>query len=93
MELPNTADTATKDKTIKLKYSAGPKASAASTTMGAKKVSATVPMVPATKLPMAAVAKAWPARPCRAILLPSSAVIMDEASPGVLIKIEVVEPP
>ncbi len=57
-ELPSTADTATTDNTIKLKYSAGPKANAASTTQGATKVKANVPTVPATKLPMAAVAKA-----------------------------------
>jgi len=50
-------------------------------------------MVPATKEPMAAVASAAPARPCLAILLPSIAVTIDPASPGVLSRIEVVEPP
>jgi len=85
--------TATSDSIIRLKYSAGPKASAASTTQGAKKVRASVPMVPATKLPMAAVARAWPARPRRAILLPSSAVITAPDSPGVLSRMDVVEPP
>ena len=93
MELPSTADTATSDSTMRLKYSAGPKAKAASTTSGAKKVRASVPMVPATKLPMAAVASACPARPRRAILLPSSAVTTAADSPGVLSKMEVVEPP
>ena len=92
-ELPSTADTATSDSTMRLKYSAGPNFSAASTTQGAKKVRARVPMVPATKLPIAAVAKAWPARPFRAILLPSSAVTMLEVSPGVFNRMEVVEPP
>ena len=57
-ELPRTADTATNDSTIRLKYSAGPNLSAISTMKGAKNVKAKVPMVPATKLPMAAVAKA-----------------------------------
>ena len=42
---------------------------------------------------MAAVAKAAPARPLLAILLPSMAVTMVAVSPGVLSKIEVVEPP
>lgn len=50
-------------------------------------------MVPATKEPMAAVAKAWAARPAFAILLPSMAVTTDEDSPGVLSRMEVVEPP
>ena len=92
-ESPSTAETATSASTIRQKYSAGPKASAASTTQGATKVSASVPIVPATKLPMAAVASAGPARPRRAILLPSSAVTTADDSPGVLSRIEVVEPP
>ena len=49
--------------------------------------------MPATKEPMAEVASAAPARPERAILLPSSAVTMVALSPGVLSRIEVVEPP
>ena len=40
-----------------------------------------------------AVASAEAARPLRAILLPSMAVIIDPDSPGVLSRIEVVEPP
>ena len=52
-----------------------------------------VPIVPATKEPMAAVASAAPARPLRAMRLPSSAVTMVALSPGVLSRIEVVEPP
>ena len=50
-------------------------------------------MVPATKEPMAEVASAGPPRPALAILLPSSAVAMEALSPGVLIRIAVVEPP
>jgi hypothetical protein len=42
---------------------------------------------------MAEVASAAPARPERAILLPSSAVTIEALSPGVLSRIEVVEPP
>ena len=52
-----------------------------------------VPMVPATNEPIAAVASAAPARPRRAILFPSSAVTMVAVSPGVLSRMEVVEPP
>ena len=50
-------------------------------------------MVPAMNEPIAAVASAWAARPLLAILLPSMAVITDADSPGVLSRIEVVEPP
>src|SRR3546814_14501599 len=50
-------------------------------------------MVPAINEPIAAVASAAAPRPARAILLPSSAVIIDPASPGVLIKMDVVDPP
>ena len=52
-----------------------------------------VPTVPATKLPIAAVASAGPARPLRAIFAPSSEVMMDPDSPGVFSRIEVVLPP
>ena len=52
-----------------------------------------VAIVPATKEPMAAVASAAPARPLLAILLPSMAVTMLAVSPGVLSKMDVVEPP
>ncbi len=48
---------------------------------------------PATKEPMAEVASAGPPLPLRAILLPSSAVTMEALSPGVLSRMEVVEPP
>ena len=50
-------------------------------------------IVPATNEPMAAVARAAPARPLLAILLPSMAVTMLAVSPGVLSRMEVVEPP
>ena len=50
-------------------------------------------MVPATNEPIAAVASAAPARPFLAILLPSIAVTIVPVSPGVLSRIEVVEPP
>ena len=75
------------------KYSAGPNLSAILTTTGAITVSSTTAIVPATNEPMAAVAKAGPARPRLAIMLPSIAVTMVADSPGVLSRIDVVEPP
>ena len=50
-------------------------------------------MPPATKEPIAAVASAWAARPRFAIWWPSMAVMTDELSPGVLSRIDVVDPP
>ena len=52
-----------------------------------------MPIVPATNEPIAAVASAARARPRRAIWKPSIAVATDADSPGVLSRIEVVEPP
>ena len=49
--------------------------------------------MPATNEPIAAVASAWAALPALAILLPSIAVTTEELSPGVLSRIEVVDPP
>ena len=90
---PITAETVVKASAMIMKYSAGPKLSAKPASSGAKSVSSSVAMVPATKEPMAAVASAGPARPLRAIALPSMAVTMVADSPGVFIRIEVVEPP
>ena len=90
---PSTALMVQKASTISRKYSGGPRRTACSATTGAKKVTTTVAMEPATKEPMAAVASAAPARPCLAILLPSIAVTIEPASPGVLSRIAVVEPP
>ena len=64
-----------------------------SATHGATKVSAMVPIVPATNEPMAAVASAEAARPDLAILLPSRLATMDALSPGVFSRIAVVDPP
>ena len=90
---PNTALTVVKASNIRQKYSGGPSRIAKLASSGANNVTNTVAMVPATKEPIAEVAKAAPARPLLAILLPSSAVTMLPVSPGVLSKIEVVEPP
>ena len=78
---------------MSMKYSGGPSRTAKLATNGATNVTRTVPIVPATKEPMAAVASAAPARPFLAILLPSIAVTIEPVSPGVLSRIEVVEPP
>ena len=61
--------------------------------LGANSVTSTVATVPATKEPIAEVASAAPARPLLAIRLPSIAVTMLPVSPGVLSRIDVVEPP
>ena len=80
-------------RTMTAKYSAGPNFSAKSTTTGAITVSSSVAIVPATNDPMAAVASAGPARPRFAIRLPSIAVTIVADSPGVLRRMDVVEPP
>ena len=92
-EVPSTAETVTNARTISEKYSAGPNLSAKFTTGSARNVMPMVPMVPATNEPMAAVARAAPARPRRAILFPSSEVMMVADSPGVFNRMDVVEPP
>ncbi|MOA07581.1 hypothetical protein D3C78_1272860 [compost metagenome] len=92
-ESPKAEETVTKASTISAKYSRGPKTNASLTMYGAINASAMVAMRPATKEPMAAVAKAGPPLPLRAILLPSSAVTIEALSPGVLSRIEVVDPP
>ena len=66
---------------------------ARSTTVGATRASSSVAIVPATKEPSAAVASAADPRPALAILLPSSAVMIELDSPGVLSRIDVVDPP
>ena len=49
--------------------------------------------MPPAKWPMAAAASAWAPRPALAIGLPSMAATTAALSPGVLSRIEVVEPP
>jgi hypothetical protein len=56
-------------------------------------VIANVESVPATNEPMAAVASAAPPRPLLAIAKPSMVVATEADSPGVLSRMEVVEPP
>ena len=83
----------TSASTMIAKYDGAPISTATSASAGAKKTTSSVPMVPATKEPIAAVASACAARPALAILLPSMAVITDADSPGVFSRIEVVDPP
>jgi hypothetical protein len=92
-DAPSTADTVVNASTMTAKYSAGPNLSAKSTTIGAMTVRRIVAIVPATNEPIADVASAGPARPRFAISLPSSAVTIVADSPGVLSRIDVVDPP
>ena len=92
-ELPRTAETATSASSRIAKYDGAPSCTTAEETLGANSTRSAVAMVPATKDPMAAVARAWAARPRFAIWLPSIAVTTDEDSPGVLSRIDVVDPP
>ncbi len=66
---------------------------AKSTTCGMTRTMSIVPIVPAMKEPIAEVASACAARPVLAILLPSRAVTTEADSPGVLSRIDVVDPP
>ena len=91
---PRASTTAkTRPMTMSEKYSVGPKISA-SLVSGAPSAAMTrVATVPAKNEPMAAMPSATPARPWRAIWWPSSAVTTEVASPGMLTRIAVVEPP
>ena len=92
-ELPSTLVTSTRENSMIAKYDGAPIFTACSAMDGMKKATSRVPMVPAMNEPIAAVASACAARPFLAILLPSMAVITDADSPGVLSRIDVVEPP
>jgi hypothetical protein len=90
---PSSAHTITNASTMRAKYSAGPNTSARRTSAGAASDSANVESVPATNDPMAAVERAAPPRPDRAMAWPSIAVTIVALSPGVLSRIELVDPP
>ena len=79
--------------TIRLKYSAGPNFTAKRASVGATSIRPTIASVPAMNEPMAAMPSAGPARPWRAIWWPSREVTTEAASPGMLTRIAVVEPP
>jgi hypothetical protein len=78
---------------IRLAYSGGPKTIASSATSGAVNVRRIKPTVPAMNEPIAAMPRAGPALPCRAIWYPSIAVTTDASSPGMFSRIDVVDPP
>ena len=90
---PSTAVTQMKASRMTAKYSGAPIEIANRVITGMVNTTSRVPMVPATKEPIAAVASACAARPPLAIRLPSMAVTTDDDSPGVLSRIEVVDPP
>src|SRR3954454_18373882 len=93
LEAPSTAVTATRANSMIARYDGAPSVTANLEIAGANKASKVVPIAPATNDPMAAVARAWAARPALAILLPSIAVMTDDDSRGVFNRIEVVDPP
>src|SRR3954449_3809464 len=78
--------------TISEKYSAGPNFSASAVSGTPKAATSTVDTQPAKNDPMAAIASAAPARPCRAIWWPSRQVTTEVASPGRLTSTAGVEP-
>ena len=78
---------------ITAKYSGAPIEIANLVIKGMVNTTSSVPIVPATNDPIAAVASACAARPDFAIRLPSMAVTTDDDSPGVFNRIDVVDPP
>jgi hypothetical protein len=93
IEDPASMITSRRANSISEEYSGGPKPTATSAITGARNVSPTTPMVPATNEAMAAMPKAGPARPCLAISYPSRQVTTDADSPGMFSKMAVVDPP
>ena len=79
--------------TISEKYSAGPNFSASSDSGIATDATMIVATVPAKNEARAETVSAAPACPFRAIWWPSRQVTTDDDSPGMLIRIDVVEPP
>ena len=83
----------TRPISIREKYSAGPKISASLVRGTPSAAISTVATQPAKKEPIAAMPSAVPARPWRAIWWPSSTVTTEVASPVMLTRMAVVEPP
>ena len=79
--------------TIRLKVAGGPTVSISSESSGANNMSTKTLTVPPNQLPRAETTNAGPARPFLAISWPSIHVMTDAASPGILTRIEVVDPP
>ena len=85
--------TMVKASSITAKYSGAPNFMPSAEMGIARNIRRTAAKVPAKNEPMAAVARAAFALPCLAIGYPSRHVIMEEPSPGMLTRMEVVEPP
>jgi hypothetical protein len=75
------------------KYSGGPNLRAAWARGKIKNIVKIILKVPPIKEPSADIPRAGPARPCLAIWYPSIQVTTDDGSPGILTRIEVVDPP
>ena len=82
-----------KPSTISEKYSSDPNIRATEVSGVPSAATSTVATQPAANEPIAAIESAAPARPWRAIWWPSRQVTTEVASPGILTRIEVVEPP
>ena len=93
MESPDRLLTRVSPMKVRAKYSGGPKARANLTRGGAIKVSRMTEKEPAMNDDNAAIPRAGPARPLRAIWYPSSVVMTDADSPGTLMRMDVVDPP
>ncbi len=93
IEPPNAAETVRKASMMRAKYSAGPNASATCTMMGETTARPKVAIVPPKNEPIAAAPSALPPRPSLAMRLPSSAVMIEAVSPGVLSRIDEIAPP
>jgi hypothetical protein len=85
--------TARKANAASAKYSAGPNIVAIETSSGIAKTVTSVARIPPKKAPIAAVARALPARPLRAIRLPSNDEAIADELPGVLSRMPAVESP
>ena len=79
--------------TIRPKYSAGPNSSASRVSGAPIAAMTSVATVPAMNEAIAAMPSAMPAWPFFAMAWPSSVVTTEVASPGMLTRIAVVEPP
>ena len=79
--------------TMRPNIAGGPTASISSASGGAKSMSPMTLTVPPNQLPSAEMTRAGPARPRFAISCPSMQVMTEAASPGILTRMEVVEPP
>ena len=90
---PAKLESAENAKTIRAKYSAGPKRIAQVASIGANRTNARIETVPPTNEAIADIARAGPPRPCFVMACPSIAVTTAEAVPGTLSRIVLIEFP